>query len=260
MVLSSDVQHDMLLLALDDALHTSKTNLSSATILDVGTGTGAWACELATRNSGARVYGIDLHQVRPEHTPANVVFETVDVMTGFPFNTGTFDLIHSRLLVGGITDWPSYLENLLRITKRGGCVECIELELRPFYAGTAKHESIDQWTDHMAQVLQTSKLCPDIAQNLGEHMRNAGFEDVEDNVVETPIGDWPTTKKQCKIGELARTFAEQYMIQWLSSALLELGRPRSEIDSLAQQVMQDLSDADLQAHFRWHFVTGRKKR
>lgn len=255
---TTDAQHDMLLLALGGELFTSCLLPQKATVLDVGTGTGTWACQVAAQHPDSRVYGIDLQQVDPSDMPHNVVFETVDVMTGFPFNTGTFDFVHSRLLIGGITDWKSYLENLFRITKKGGFVECSELELRPCYRSTVDHSLIDTWTEQMVGILSANGLTPDVANKLKANMETTGFTDVKETVVEIPVGTWESDDKGQEIGRLAQDFSKIHMIQWAAAAMHKQGAKKTEVDETARQVSAQLFDTTTKAYLRWHFVTGRK--
>lgn len=255
---SDDIQHDMLVLALGQRLFTSKSVPETATILDVGTGKGTWACQVAQAFPRARVYGIDLHQVNPSKQPSNVIFETVDVMTGFPFNTGTFDFIHSRLLIGGITDWPSYLANLHRITKRGGKVECIEMELSPYSYG-GERQNIDEWTVNMTKFLKQSDLDPEIATSLKSRMEDAGFCDVVEEVVEIPLGLWQESDASKQLGSVASSVHETYMILWMKESMVKSNiMDAKEAEEASSRMIRDLQNQELQAFWKWHFCSGTK--
>lgn len=255
-----DLLHEMLLIALDDNLHTAPPVADAATILDVGTGTGKWACDLAIRMPEARVYGIDLHQVSPDKMPTNVVFETVDVMTGFPFNTGTFEFVHSRLLVGGITDWDRYLANLLRITRRRGHVECIEMELRVCSGGGASAfdflTETHSWTDRMASHLKQQGLDPEAASRLKQRMQVAGFVEIQERVIDIPISGWQA--EQERIGEMARDYSRCHIVHWFEEVLIERGADRQEISGHVEAVMAELDRPESKAYLKWHFCVGRK--
>jgi cyclopropane fatty-acyl-phospholipid synthase-like methyltransferase len=53
-------------------------------ILDVGTGTGIWAVEMAEKFPNAKVLGIDLSPIQPEWVPPNCRFIVDDAEESWP--------------------------------------------------------------------------------------------------------------------------------------------------------------------------------
>ena len=104
-------------------------------ILDVGTGTGRWAYDMAQAFPAARVTGIDIvppaaegnASSAPGH-PANYQFVAANVLEGLPFEAGAFDFVHQRLLYGAIplANWQGVVHELVRVTRPGGWVELVE--------------------------------------------------------------------------------------------------------------------------------------
>lgn len=108
-------------------------------ILDVGSGTGRWAMEIAQFFPQANVIGTDLVEPKMESVsaslgnglerrPENYAFVQANVMEGLPFANNSFDYVHMRLLLFAIphTSWPAVARELLRVTKPGGWVESVE--------------------------------------------------------------------------------------------------------------------------------------
>uniref|UniRef100_L7ISJ6 Methyltransferase domain-containing protein n=1 Tax=Pyricularia oryzae (strain P131) TaxID=1143193 RepID=L7ISJ6_PYRO1 len=79
-------------------------------VLDLGTGTGIWATEFATKNPATVVYGMDIFAPSPPEIPPNCKFIAGDVtadwkrLAGLHSGQGCgssehFDFIHSRMLL-----------------------------------------------------------------------------------------------------------------------------------------------------------------
>jgi SAM-dependent methyltransferase len=68
-------------------------------IIDLGTGSGRWPIEVAAAfDDKTRVIGIDLSPVSPSYEiPENCEFQVSDFNDGLEFDTGSVDLVHSRL-------------------------------------------------------------------------------------------------------------------------------------------------------------------
>lgn len=234
----------------------------AATILDVGTGTGHWAREMATDRPDARVYGIDVRPVASvNESPSNVIFETVDVMEGIPFNTGTFDLVHSRLLCGGITDWHQYLGNLLRLVKKGGVVECVEVELELHSSsGRSIPNALATWNHLVSSFLTTSGLDGSCASQLAARLRSQGFSDVSEDIRQVPLcTTGPVTHRSEQLQQSLSLQLFEHMVEWLVSHMQEsASTDKGTVQELAQQVRIIARSESDQYYCRWHFCRATK--
>lgn len=82
--------------------------------MDVGTGSGIWAIDVADEFPDASVLGTDLSPTQPDMVPPNCIFEIDDVRDCWTFPRDHFDFIHIRNLHGSITDWPSLYEQVYK--------------------------------------------------------------------------------------------------------------------------------------------------
>ncbi|KAF4956934.1 hypothetical protein FSARC_11451 [Fusarium sarcochroum] len=131
------VQHELYQLCLDGSFVNAKLPLDQYTpddpfeILDVGAGSGLWACDMARRYPQANLLGIDLSSaLLPEDVPPNVTFEIADATDPWPART--YDFIHMRNLSGGgVRDWSALLAEAYTHLKPGGQLEFTEI--RPHF-------------------------------------------------------------------------------------------------------------------------------
>ena len=127
------IQHDLFKLILNDRLTETRLPIEDPnykapngqpfSILDVGSGTGTWAVEMARTFPQAEVLGIDITSaLLPTDVPKNLTFEIADAEEHLP--PKLFDFIHMRNLVGGgIRDWEGLMGRVLKHLKPGGQLE-----------------------------------------------------------------------------------------------------------------------------------------
>lgn len=94
-------------------------------ILDVGTGTGAWAIEVADQFEQARVVGTDISPIQPDYIPPNCDFLIDDFESPWAY-THLFDYIHARNLGGAVADWKQFHQEAFNSLKPGGWLEMQE--------------------------------------------------------------------------------------------------------------------------------------
>lgn len=131
------LQHRLFQLCLDGKLIDARLPLDDYTpgnplrILDVGAGSGVWACDMAQRYPQVDILGIDISStLLPKDVPPNVTFEIADAAGPWP--SRTYDFIHMRNLVGGgVRDWPALLEAAYTHLRPGGQLEFTEI--RPHF-------------------------------------------------------------------------------------------------------------------------------
>ena len=119
-----DLAHEMYNLTLG-ALHLAPISESSQ-ILDIGTGTGIWAIEMADRYPEAVITGIDLSPIQPELVPVNCSFEIDDATLKWAWPDNDIDFVHVREMFGCIPDWDAFSQEALRCIRPGGFIEIVE--------------------------------------------------------------------------------------------------------------------------------------
>lgn len=158
-------------------------------ILDVGCGTGRWVIEMATEFPGAQVVGLDL--VMPSKAEpmlqalgplaANVSFVEADALQRLPFSDGTFDFVQLRLMYSDLpaASYPAVMRELMRVTRPGGWIECVEPGENIYDPGPA-YQLTNHWT---AELCRRRGLDPDMGPRLKYLLQEAGAVRVTEHVL-----------------------------------------------------------------------------
>lgn len=107
----------------------------NAKIVDIATGTGIWALEVARNHPESSMNAIDIspRQFPPKEVhPHNINFSVHDAREPFdPKHHGQYDMVHIRAVVAGMkaADWKLIIENLLSMLKPGGYLQWGEADL-----------------------------------------------------------------------------------------------------------------------------------
>lgn len=165
-------------------------------VLDVGTGTGRWAMEMASLFPSANVIGLDVVPPPADETaslgngldrrPNNYVYVQGNVLDGLPFPDATFDFVHQRLLVAAIPEdrWQGVVNELFRVTKPGGWIEL--LEAIPTQGGPGMN-ALYQWLVAVGLRRGVNTL---ITPNIAQFLQNAGAQSVVGTNLPMALGSW----------------------------------------------------------------------
>ncbi len=162
-------------------------------ILDVGSGMGRWALEMAGLFPDANVIGFDAPDTlalasAPEAPPPpeNCTFVSGNLLDRLPFADETFDYVHMRLQYLSIPTarWPGVVGELVRITRAGGQVELVETA-PPQRTGPAL-AAIIGW---FAELANTHGIDIQQGARVGELLRDAGLTDGALHTVTLPVGE-----------------------------------------------------------------------
>ena len=89
-------------------------------VLDIGTGTGIWAIDMADDYPHAQVVGTDLSPIQPTAVPPNLEFQIADADETWTFNQ-QFDFVHSRLINGfSVKSWRFFYQQAFKVLQPGG--------------------------------------------------------------------------------------------------------------------------------------------
>lgn len=200
-----DFQHYMLRSALRG--NFAAPLRSPASILDVGSGTGRWAMEMAAYFPDTNVVATDIVTPTGENVaapgfgldrrPANFTFVPGNVLNGLSFADGSFDFVHMRLLLFALPEasWPQVVRELVRVTRPGGWIELVETG--PQQSGGPGMDKIVQW---ITEASMRRGVNPLLGPRIADFLAGAGAINVTRRDFTLPVGEYGG-----RIGKMAET-------------------------------------------------------
>ncbi|QRD87340.1 UMTA methyltransferase family protein [Aspergillus flavus] len=242
-----DLVHHMFSVMLNGELFLAPVE-NPQTILDLGTGTGIWAIDVADQFPSAKVIGNDLSPIQPSWVPPNVEFVVDDFEDVWMHDRNYFDYVHARTISGCVQDWGRLMKQAYDHLKPSGYFECAEFVIDAFSDdGTFKQDSpYREYINNLNKAGEITGRPMNVATSLKTWMKNAGFENVTEVVYVIPYGPWPKDPKLKEIGKWQYVQApegvEAYGLRLYTQVL---GWPESEAKLHQALVKQQLRDKSL---------------
>ncbi|KAL2159869.1 hypothetical protein VTH06DRAFT_2002 [Thermothelomyces fergusii] len=232
-------------------------------ILDCGSGSGAWAMEVAEQYPECEVIGIDIYPYPvPEDLPPNLEFQVDDLNSPSTFPSNYFDLVHSRMMAGGIhaNKWMNYLSDILRVLRPGGWCQMVEIYFN------AQSDNGTLTSNHALQIWSQSYMHsihplkdPRAPLRLQNWMTQAGFVEVESRVLTLPLSAWPTDPRENAIGAESQANIHRLMSSLSVYPLAHaLNMTDADVQLLIAQARSEANDPAFKAYFPVYVCIGRK--
>jgi SAM-dependent methyltransferase len=180
-----DLLHHLFKMMLGGDLYTAPLPKEPHRILDIGTGTGIWAIDIADQFPMATVIGTDLSPIQPPWVPPNLQFYIDDAESEWLFRDfEKFDFIHGRALCGGIADWPALYAQAYRNLKPGGWMEMQDHEcwINSDDDSMSRAPWCAEWIREVDRASLKFGKRLNIAHLHRQWMTEAGFENVSEDV------------------------------------------------------------------------------
>ena len=223
-------------------------------VLDVGTGTGAWAIDLADEQPDVDVIGTDLSPIQPGWVPPNCNFYVDDAEADW--NYEPFTLIHGRSLGGSISDWPRYYQQCYDSLEPGGYLEMQEHAAWINAVNDLPSFTAD-WNVTLNAAAASFGRMLNVAEKHVNWMREAGFMDVSDTVHQIPIGSWQKGMEDVGRLHLVNMLmaVETYTLALYTKVL---GKTVEETKTVMEGVKGEFRQRRNKLYVNYHFITARK--
>ncbi len=208
--------------------------------------------EMAQEFPQAKLNGIDFK--RPEGAaalfPHNSHFHAGNVLNGLPFEDSFFDFVHQRFFIFAIPQirWQQLVNELVRVTRRGGWVELIEVN------PTFQHMGPE--TAHVlhlvVQAAQQLGLDPAISQHIGTLLSTAGLKRVGTSTQLVPLGNWGG-----QLGTMAIADMLSIMQEMKPLIVAQTQTTPEEFDNLTMQMTEEVEE--YRTTFTFHIAYGQRQ-
>ncbi|KAB5578083.1 S-adenosyl-L-methionine-dependent methyltransferase [Coniochaeta sp. 2T2.1] len=254
-----DMKHAMMLELTDGKLFYAPIGDHPQKIIDLGTGTGIWAVDVADRYPSAEVVGVDLSPIQPSWVPQNLKFFVDDIEDGW-LNGDGWDLVHLRCISPWLKDKELLLKRAYEHMKPGGWVEIQEFDARAHCDdGTlAEDAPLKRFFDTAEQAVKTFGMDFRAGEKLREPLEKAGFVNVTCVTHKVPIGTWPKDKRLRLIGLYCRTAVNDMFGAMAAKPFRALDMSLVEIELFLAAARKDLNSQGVHAYETFYFWMGQK--
>ncbi|ODA76160.1 hypothetical protein RJ55_08443 [Drechmeria coniospora] len=230
-------------------------------IIDIGTGTGSWAIDVADVYPSASVIGTDLSAIQPKWVPVNVRMFVDDCEEPDWLHGSNYDLVHFRGMAGILRDVSAVLRKTHPRVRNGGWVEFQEVipQIHCDDGTMAPDDPLRIFYDSAVQGLRAFGCDPMRTTELEDILDRAGFTNIRCVVKRIPIGTWPRDKHLKTLGLFMKTIILDSLDALAAKPLAALNIPHYERIELVRLVRRSLEDKNIHRYVNCCFCYGQKK-
>ncbi|KAK1828018.1 S-adenosyl-L-methionine-dependent methyltransferase [Podospora conica] len=256
--------HHMMLEALDGRHILAPLPEDVKMIMDLGTGTGMWAMDVAEMYPDAEVHGVDLSPIQPSDVPPNVKF-FIDDIEDYCVGDAVYNYIHARFLCSFIQDPAAVIRRTFSKLKPRGWVELQELDHTIHCDDSSVKDDypVQQYCKITSKVTKELRgIDVQVAPKLGKMMEDAGYTDIRSVKYKVPIGEWVKDhgkdKKYRSLGEVMK-----YIVDWAVPPMCALnaqgmGWSEEETQEFVQKCHDALYDSSYHSYMYVYVWMGYK--
>lgn len=246
-------------------LHRSPIKENPKHILDIGTGKGSWAIDMADSYPSATVRGVDIFPPPVTWMPPNCIFEVDDVLREWTWRE-PFDLIHLRILLGAFDDagWDTLYRRCYDNLEVGGWIEQLEFDIRLYSDdGSLKEDSLlARWGDNFIACGKRAGRSLTTQETMKAAIEKAGFVDVHEHLYRLPLGPWAKNEVLKEAGRINYHHWSAGLEGYAMWLLTKFGAPEpwttDEVHVYLASIRKELADSKTHAYQYVRRVWGRK--
>ncbi|KAH6659856.1 S-adenosyl-L-methionine-dependent methyltransferase [Truncatella angustata] len=230
-------------------------------VLDIGTGTGHWAFEIAVKHSNSQVIGTDLSPIQPQYIPLNCQFEIDDAEDEWLYRQ-KFSLIHSRGNLLSFQSPETVVESAFNSLERHGWLEFQDMVL-PMRCDDNSWEgsAIQTWSKLLKDCLERDGR-RFYVEEYAQMFRNAGLTNVTERLFVWPVSPWPQGPRNEHLRELGH-ICRRNMLEALEAISISMftrvaGMTKEEVLNVVQAAKNEFWDTKYHVYIQIVVTMGQK--
>ncbi|KAI5121714.1 hypothetical protein M0805_002107 [Coniferiporia weirii] len=252
-------------------------------VLDLGSGSGIWAAEMAIMYPHSKVVGLDLAEPKLQSIPENCSFVTADATKGLNEYAESFDIVHCRCVAGHVIDRTELMRVIATVLKPDGLLLLADgnghvyaPDRQPIPSADTAGESttggwIGRWLAESVGRMLSLSVDPEKAGGgfLEYHVQNEpGLEFLGKRAYYSPVrwsGPADATSALSAQDEVEQEIArltERNMLYFLASGkplLLSSGIPSATVDDWQRRASADILEPPVCWSLKWDLAWATKR-
>ncbi|KAJ4258169.1 hypothetical protein NW762_008310 [Fusarium torreyae] len=194
----------------------------------------------------------------------NQYCEIDDFARDWTFKNDSLDFVHTRWLIGSVTDWTALFKQAYKALKPGAWLE--SFEVNGYFESddnTLPDESaLAQWGvifREGAKKLRSPASFAVVRDRLQKQaMEEAGFVSFEEKHIKIPTSGWPQDLDMKRIGQFTRAAIENDIEGAVGFMATQIGWSQDEIASYAAHLRKELRSNQHHSYYRANVVWAQK--
>ncbi|CEP15274.1 hypothetical protein [Parasitella parasitica] len=213
----------------------------SMTIVDVGTGNGIWALEMASEQLDCKVIGLDLRPPSEQQgRPKNLNYHEADITEIWPFESNSVDFIFQRNMGQSIQkdQWSHVLSEMYRVLKPGGTIELLEADLVHHNPGPVQRAFDEFYQNQCAE----DGLDFAFTGIISKELEAIGFSELDHRTLDIPIGEWPQDSELKQFGFINKEIQKAFLRNRKSFYVSKWGISPEDYEMAVQEVLAEFEE------------------
>merc|ERR1712000_243866 len=229
-------------------------------IIDIGTGSGIWAIDVADHYQSAHVVGTDLSPIQPQWLPVNFrTFIDDCEREQWPHGSG-YDLAHFRDVFPMLRNVEHVLTQVFQNLRIGGYVEFQDVlpHIHCDDGTMGDNDALEQFMQLGIRAMQTLGCRLFGATDIKDVLEAAGFENVQVVSIKVPVGTWAREPKLKSSGLVMKAMLDDVLEGFAAKPFAALGILGDERDQLLSAARASMKDPRPHRYMVTRFCYGKK--